>query len=164
MASVFDRTADVLERSAGLAAEHAERCLQLGRDDDATGERQAASRARDAAKRARLRAAGWHELCRELDELERGAEERDRAADERERVADERDRAADERERVADERERLHDKVESHVADNWALRSSGLRERSQVALRQADEALAFARARVSSLAAERKALEESAEE
>lgn len=151
LSSLFARTADVLERSADLAKEHAQRCAELGRDDDAGAERHAAKLARDRAQRARLNAARWEALGRELDELDRGAAERARSADERERIAN--------------ERERGHDEVEARLVDDRALGSpSGARERSQEARRQADEALAFARTRVSSLTAERTAQEESAEQ
>jgi hypothetical protein len=56
-ARVFDRTADALERSASLAAVHAERHQRAGRMDVASDERRAAVRAGEAANRARLRAA-----------------------------------------------------------------------------------------------------------
>ena len=48
------RTAEALERSAGLAEEHAAKLEQVGRSDDAAWERRAANRARQAARRARL--------------------------------------------------------------------------------------------------------------
>ena len=105
LAAMFSRTADVLERSAGLAGEHAERCARLRRLDDAVQERQAAKRAQDAAQRARIQAVGWLELLRELDERERHADERDRVAGQRDRLADEPDQIADERQRIADVRE-----------------------------------------------------------
>jgi hypothetical protein len=157
VAAAFTRTAEVLERSAGLAEEHADRCARLGRDDKAVGERQAAERARDGAQRARVRATDRLELLRELDERERLASERDRRDDERERVADDRDRAADERELVADERERAADALEARRYDDRDLKSGGALHRSHEALRQADEALAYARAGLRRLAAERRA-------
>jgi len=162
LTSIFGRTADVLAHSAGLAEEHAQRDERLGRLGHAARERQAAERARDAAQLARLRAASWEELFRELDELERRADERDRRADERERVADDREHAADERERIADGRERAADGSAARRYDDRALGSSGAPHRSEAALRHADEALAYARERVSRLAAERQAREESA--
>ncbi|HYB26112.1 MAG TPA: hypothetical protein VEF89_05825 [Solirubrobacteraceae bacterium] len=110
-------------------------------------ERQAAKRAQDAAQRARLHAVGWLELLRELDERERRADERDRKADERERIADERERAADE--------------LEARLYDDRPLRSSGAPHRSDGALREVDVVLAYARARVKRLAAERQAQEKS---
>jgi hypothetical protein len=79
---VFGRTAEVLERSADLADEHAQRCERLGRFDAVVRERGAAERARGGASRARLTAVSQEELLRELDELERRADARDRVADE----------------------------------------------------------------------------------
>lgn len=102
---VFMRTAEVLEQSAVLADEHAQRCEKVGRHDRAAEERRAARRARDGADRARSEAGRLAQLRRELDQRERRADERDRIADERERVADERERIADDRDRAADELE-----------------------------------------------------------
>ena len=161
LAAVFARTAEVLEWSARLAGEHAERCARLRRGDDAVRERQVARRARDAAQRARVLAAGWLEVWRELEERGGRAYEQDRRADERERIADERERTADERERIADERERAADEVEARRYDDRTLGSNGAQHRSKEALRQADEALAFAREGLRRLAAERQVPEKS---
>jgi hypothetical protein len=54
--SVFEQTARVLERSADLADEHADRHESAGRADLAGSERKAGARARAAATRAQARA------------------------------------------------------------------------------------------------------------
>jgi hypothetical protein len=51
------RTAEVFERSAELAAAHADRHERAGRTDKALSERQTAARASELASRARLQAA-----------------------------------------------------------------------------------------------------------
>jgi hypothetical protein len=56
--SLFQRTSDVLERSAALADEHAARLAHAGRGDESDKERHAAERAREAARLARSRARG----------------------------------------------------------------------------------------------------------
>ena len=56
MAATFERTAQALERSAGLADDHAQRDGQAGRHEAAAKERALADRAREAARRARARA------------------------------------------------------------------------------------------------------------
>ena len=53
---LFTRTAEVLERSAVLAEEHAAACDRAGQLDVAEQERRAARRARHGARRARSRA------------------------------------------------------------------------------------------------------------
>lgn len=141
LALLFGRTAEVMERSAVLAEEHAERCTQSGRLDAAAREREAAEQAREGASQARSRAASQEELFRELDELERRADERDRVADERDRHADERERLADDRERAADERTRIADECEARLQEDRALGSTGPRHQSREALRQANDAL-----------------------
>ena len=156
LALVFGRTAGVMERSAVLAEEHAQRCAQSGRLDLVAREREAAERAREGALRERLKAATQEDLFRELDELERRAHERDRKADER-------DRHADERERHADERERAGDEYETRLEEDRPLGSNGgTRHQSQEALREAHDALerAQARAWAARQAAERQAAQE----
>ena len=60
-ASLLARTAEVLERSAALAQEHAERRERAGRPESAAEERRVAKRAYAAAARARARAEQWLE-------------------------------------------------------------------------------------------------------
>ena len=130
MALVFGRTAEVLQRSAVLAEDHAERCAEAGRLDVVDWEREAAERAREGALLARLKAAAHEELFRELDELERRADERDRQADERERRADERERHADKREQQADGREHAADDFEARLEAGRAPGSIGAQARA----------------------------------
>jgi hypothetical protein len=59
LSAVLTRTANELERSAGLAEAHARRREQAGQSDDAIEERQAAKRAREAAQRALAQADEW---------------------------------------------------------------------------------------------------------
>ena len=59
---ILTQLADTLERSAGLADEHAQRWEQTGRTADAADERQAAKRAREAAQRARWQAEEWRRI------------------------------------------------------------------------------------------------------
>jgi hypothetical protein len=54
-ASLFERAADALDWSAGLAELHAVACDRAGRARVAEKERRAAQRGREAAQRARLR-------------------------------------------------------------------------------------------------------------
>jgi hypothetical protein len=56
LARVFGRAAEVLEKSASLAEDHAGRQDRAGRGDAAAEERRVAARAREAAQRARLHA------------------------------------------------------------------------------------------------------------
>lgn len=56
LAQVFGRAAEVLEKSAALAEDHAGRQDRAGRSDAAAQERRVATRAREAAQRARLHA------------------------------------------------------------------------------------------------------------
>ena len=67
IAGILTQLAITLDRSAGLAEEHAERREQAGRSDDAEQERQAARHARDAAQRARSQAEQWLKLTGEGD-------------------------------------------------------------------------------------------------
>jgi hypothetical protein len=60
---LLDRTANALEQSALLAADHAERQQRVGRMDEACKERLAATHAREAADRARLQAARFGALA-----------------------------------------------------------------------------------------------------
>ena len=62
VASLLARTAEVLEHSAALAEEHAERRERAGRIDSAAEERRVAWRAHEAAARARAKAEEWLEL------------------------------------------------------------------------------------------------------
>jgi len=55
----MERTAEVLEASAALADEHAERLERAGRSDDAAKELRSAARAREGAERARSLAKEW---------------------------------------------------------------------------------------------------------
>jgi hypothetical protein len=63
---VLERTANALEQSARLAADHAERQQRVGRLDEARKERLAAAHAREAADRARLQAARFGALAAEV--------------------------------------------------------------------------------------------------
>jgi hypothetical protein len=56
---ILTQLAKTLDKSAGLADEHAQRREKAGRTDDAADERQAAERAREAAQRARRQAEEW---------------------------------------------------------------------------------------------------------
>jgi hypothetical protein len=160
LSAIFARTAEVLERSAVLADEHAERHAELHRRDLALEERRAAKRAHGDAERARLRAAAWEDLLHELGEKEDRAAERDRRADERDRIADERERAADERERIADDHEQAADEREAHGSGDQVVRLRNARQRSQEVLQRADETVRHARARMTHLATERQGEDE----
>jgi hypothetical protein len=63
LASVLNRTADVLETSGALAQANAERLELLGRSDAGAEERRAAERAYEAAGRARLHEQQWLEVA-----------------------------------------------------------------------------------------------------
>jgi hypothetical protein len=63
LALLFTRTADVLDRSAALAEDHAAACERAGQDVAAAKERGAARRARQGARRARSRADDFHARC-----------------------------------------------------------------------------------------------------
>ncbi|MGN6166600.1 MAG: hypothetical protein ACTHQQ_00315 [Solirubrobacteraceae bacterium] len=64
LSAVLTRTAEALEKSAGLAEEHARRRARSGAASDAARERRAAERAHQAAERARSFAARYEESPR----------------------------------------------------------------------------------------------------
>jgi hypothetical protein len=69
--AVLMQLATTLERSAGLAEEHAQRRERAGRADDAVAEHKAAQRARQAAERARSQADEWMRVGEKPHQLRR---------------------------------------------------------------------------------------------
>ena len=61
------RTAKVLEQSAALAEQHAERRERAGRIESAAEKRRVAWRAHEAAARARAKAEEWLELSEDSE-------------------------------------------------------------------------------------------------